>query len=576
LPENSADIANQIKTSLVGRQQDLCKTLPGAGSLKIKNNMNELAKTALAVVVVLGIVELAIRVTYEIRNSMVSYVVLPYNAAQDFGPVPPWVDDLRILEPDDELVWRNRRNERRTYMDVYSPVDSEQDRTALLRQFWPTIPKSLENNPVWQVSLNSLGFRDVEFSWEKDPSVFRIVCLGDSWTFGANVDQQDAYPQRLRTLLKQEFPGADFEVLNLGVLAYSSYQGLLFLRKEIDRLQPDIVLIGFAMNDASVAGYRDKDTSAQAKPATLSARASGILESSELFKLLRYVAAIIRHQPWSIGNYMKKVAASAGTPDEAWIGRAATEFADYETLEPYTRVSPADYESNIREMVTLAKQRQVRPILLFNELWSTPYLAALKRVATSEGVALVNSQALISSAQAEMQRDLEQKLDLMPPTQLQSGGSGEIEVIFRVYSGDHPVTDSIYISGTHADLGDAVPNLVAMYDDGTHGDQRSGDSVWSLGVKLPRGTTLFYVYTNGGEEGEWQNLDVPDIRRFAVGADESASKFFAPIDTFGHMYMQADGWHTNAVGYQLIADAILQKLKEESGFREYAAWMPVK
>jgi lysophospholipase L1-like esterase len=539
----------------------------------MKSALKELAKTTVAVLIVLGIVELGIRLAYTIRNNMVDYVVLPYNAAQDFGPVPPWIDDLRILERDDDLVWRNRRNVHQKYMDVYSPVEREQDRTALLRQFWPAIPPSLKNNPVWEVSLNSIGFRNEEFTREKDPSAFRIVCLGDSWTFGANVDQQDAYPQRLSSLLKQEYPQANFEVLNLGVLAYSSYQGLSLLEKEIDQLKPDVVLIGFAMNDSSVAGYRDKDMSAQTKPMTLSAGVGNVLESIELFKLLRYVAAIINHETWSIGDYMKKVAAAAGTPDEAWIGRAANEFADYETLEPYTRVSPPDYETNIREMVKLAKRHDVRPILMFNELWNTPYVAALQHVAKAEEVPLINSQVLINKARVDMERDLESSLDLQAPETSEPVSTEGIEVIFRVYSAQHAVSDAIYISGTHIHLGDGVPNHIAMYDDGTHGDQRAGDKVWSLGVKLPRGTTLFYVYTNSGDKGEWQNLDVPDIRRFTVDAKEGVNTIYAPIDTFGQMYMQADGWHTNAVGYQLMADAVLQALEQDGGFRAYAERM---
>ena len=29
-----------------------------------------------------------------------------------------------------------------------------------------------------------------------------------------------------------------------------------------------------------------------------------------------------------------------------------------------------------------------------------------------------------------------------------------------------------------------------------------------------------------------------------------------PIETFGHLYLQADNWHTDAVGYDLIAHAV--------------------
>lgn len=96
---------------------------------------------------------------------------------------------LRVLEPDKPLIWKNWPNLRRRYIDVFSPVDREEDRTSLLRQFIPTIPASLRKNPAWEISLNSQGFRDDEFPAKKLPSVFRIVCLGDSWTFGSNVGQ---------------------------------------------------------------------------------------------------------------------------------------------------------------------------------------------------------------------------------------------------------------------------------------------------------------------------------------------------------------------------------------------------
>jgi lysophospholipase L1-like esterase len=83
--------------------------------------------------------------------------------------------------------------------------------------------------------------------------------LGDWWTFCANGGQDQAYPQQLSSLLKQEFPKVEFEVLNVRVLGYSSYRSLEQLKRSIGELVPDRVIIGYAMNDASVAGYRDRD-----------------------------------------------------------------------------------------------------------------------------------------------------------------------------------------------------------------------------------------------------------------------------------------------------------------------------
>ena len=109
------------------------------------------------------------------------------------------------------------------------------------------------------MSLNAEGFRDAEWPRTKRPSVFRVLCLGDSWTFGSNVAQPAAYPAVLARLLARHWPRGDFEVLNLGMMGYSSYQGRTLLTQRGLALEPDLVVIGFAMNDLSVAGYRDKD-----------------------------------------------------------------------------------------------------------------------------------------------------------------------------------------------------------------------------------------------------------------------------------------------------------------------------
>ena len=125
------------------------------------------------------------------------------------------------------------------------------------------------------------------------------------------------------------------------------------------------------------------------------------------------------------------------------------------------------------------------------------------------------------------------------------------------------------ITGSHTRLGNLEPNKLAMYDDGTHGDQKAGDKVWSYSVSLPLGSTVYYVYTNSGKSGKWEGLDVPYIRSFAVEAKNGEKKLYTPVESFGRIYMQADPWHTNAVGYELIARALLATLKENEQVKDY-------
>jgi hypothetical protein len=51
------------------------------------------------------------------------------------------------------------------------------------------------------VKTNSYGLRDHEFPMTPDAETFRILCLGDSLTFGAGVRLEDTYPKQLESLL---------------------------------------------------------------------------------------------------------------------------------------------------------------------------------------------------------------------------------------------------------------------------------------------------------------------------------------------------------------------------------------
>ena len=84
--------------------------------------------------------------------------------------------------------------------------------------------------------INSKGLRDAEADYEKPASMFRIVTVGASRTFGYGVRIE----QHFTTLLERQCPGID--VINMGVNAYGVDQELLFLDGEGWRYHPDLVI----------------------------------------------------------------------------------------------------------------------------------------------------------------------------------------------------------------------------------------------------------------------------------------------------------------------------------------------
>ena len=521
----------------------------------LKNFIKNLAKVAIGSIVFVLLIEVGIRVVYQIRNSRVEYVPIPY-MVRNFGLVPPWMDGLRIVESDDLLLLRGRPNAQRKYLDLFCPMPSEEYRKAMLRRFSPSIPDEFKSNPTWEVKLNSEGFRNPEFSTAKPPNTLRIVCLGDSWTFGHNANQDKAYPQRLAVLLKESFPNMNIEVLNLGMLASTSHIGLKVLQQRALSLDPDIVLVGYSMNDAYLTGWHDKDVLV---PKSHHFRLRKfITENSELYRLMTYLGSARKFEAITMTDHLE---ASSDRNEqfvyESWVSADALEVKDYERFESRLRVTPADYEKNITEMIRLIREHGAVPMLLHNELRpGSPYQSVLKKISATENVTLVDNCELLGEARRNIERNLEQQLALLPPAATPSVKQpGAIEVVFRLYLEKQPVRNAMYIAGPHPQLGASVPNKISMFDDGTHGDQKAGDHVWSLAASFSPGQKIFYVYTNSGEEGKWQNLDLPKVRSFTVPANEGG-RIYRPIETFGKLYLQADGFHTNVEGYELIALAV--------------------
>ncbi len=104
------------------------------------------------------------------------------------------------------------------------------------------------------LTTNSRGVRALrEYSYEKPAGVKRILVVGDSFTFGEEVDDTQTYPY----LLEQLLPNT--EVINLGIHGYATDQMLLYLKKEGAKYQPDIVLVGFLHEDMdrNLLSFRD-------------------------------------------------------------------------------------------------------------------------------------------------------------------------------------------------------------------------------------------------------------------------------------------------------------------------------
>jgi len=102
------------------------------------------------------------------------------------------------------------------------------------------------------VSINSQGLRDHEYSSAKPPGVYRIVMLGDSTTLGWGVPLEQTIVKVLeRELNRTTVPGyRRIEAINAAVGNYGTVQEVAHYKTYERAWRPDLVILQYFINDA--------------------------------------------------------------------------------------------------------------------------------------------------------------------------------------------------------------------------------------------------------------------------------------------------------------------------------------
>lgn len=100
------------------------------------------------------------------------------------------------------------------------------------------------------IAQNAGGFRDRDHEIAKPKGVMRVLCLGDSFTWGWGLKEDSIYTHVLEGILKER--GARVEVLNAGVQGYNTVQSLLYFKTWGFAYSPDVVV--YQASDNDIAG----------------------------------------------------------------------------------------------------------------------------------------------------------------------------------------------------------------------------------------------------------------------------------------------------------------------------------
>jgi lysophospholipase L1-like esterase len=95
--------------------------------------------------------------------------------------------------------------------------------------------------------INSIGLREKEISINKGDK-YRVLCFGDSWTFGWGVDVINSWPNKLERYF-HERGLKNIEVINAGQGGQYTKTYKEYMSRAVPLLKPDLVLVGVLQID---------------------------------------------------------------------------------------------------------------------------------------------------------------------------------------------------------------------------------------------------------------------------------------------------------------------------------------
>jgi lysophospholipase L1-like esterase len=431
--------------------------------------------------------------------------------------------DLNVvpLVLDGNLLWRNAPGARRTQ---------------------PVNPQPLGHDDRWSLAIDDRGFRGTDTPRDgPHPGVYRVLCVGDSITFGFNVDQAEVYPAQLAAQLTARHPGRRFEVVNAGVPGWTWAQGRRFLELEGRALAPDAIVIAHGTND-QYFGVKSTDNE----------RLGGTGIRDRLRR--RLDAALLRSNVyWAL-----TLLAPARTP----VSSPGCVAQERDTGSSCRRVAVGEIRQAVADVHRLAADMGVPLVVLNLDFMQTHAVEGVRAGAKAEQVPFIDFVERFDAARTAADVERAAARRLAPGRAPDAAATGPRTVVLRVVGrragAAYGVRGSDWL---HADLAFEAP----LVDDGTHGDEVAGDGVFSGTVMLPPGVDVIqYRFT---EDGAAEFTPLPPLfsqngyrllhaERAAVG----------PVEAFGDLGFMTERTHPNGAGDALIATGVVEALEALPSF----------
>ena len=173
-----------------------------------------------------------------------------------------------------------------------------------MRLFQPA-PSAVSPNDrpsFYYLPTSAESFRDRRYPFEKPSGTFRIAVVGDSFSFGPDLQFDDTFSKRLERMFQLNQAATRVEVLNFGTPGAGTAAEVELSNKAV-AFHPDLILLQITLNDPQERPIQDEPIEVRARFGAYKP-ISGLGKFLDHSRLFHFVASLL-HNSRSVSAYVE-------------------------------------------------------------------------------------------------------------------------------------------------------------------------------------------------------------------------------------------------------------------------------
>ena len=416
-----------------------------------------------------------------------------------------------------------------------------------------------DSSHPFTVETNQFGMRMGDVQINKESQKTRIAIMGDGVAFGWKAPIEESFPSMLNNILNNDSE-TKYEILNFAAPGFTSFHAVKQYEKLVHNFQPDVLILAFGQCDSFESRLSEPEFYEILKQNGLVSGQQGVLGFLNSYSTLGY---------WMVKNKREKIKSQI---QETILERSRNNI--------WKKKVPSDsLKTYLGAVIEHHQKNGGKTILLNTNLFNFETFPALQELSKQYNISLLDIRAIFDGVGGYDERKTHVALNLENAGVDYFEDGANTTYLIRVRSTDNTaLSKGLFITGTIPELGDRIPNTIRMYDDGTHGDERPGDRVWSLRVNLQKPQPVQFAFTSNGIKGQWGDKETgfdnnaknnQFFFRFTPPPNESFIHWTSPVYEmnripFDHLLVDSTSHYLNKKGHLTLARRLASLIQEAS------------